>query len=175
MWNKSNSIVKTNQNVEKKAAHEGRPFPLSAVTDSLCEHLSNGSAAIVYFSNTEKFGRSTAASQYFLQMAGFLGIPVIAWNADNNGLEKVSEAGRGVKLSLCEVSSLDMLARVVRLVKDESQHNSTPETYIYCNGGSGQAGQKKRSGPRRMRSITITYRVLLSIIPPASVPYIHNA
>ena len=140
------------------------------MTDSLCEHLSNGSAAIVYFSNTEKFGRSTAASQYFLQMAGFLGIPVIAWNADNNGLEKVSEAGRGVKLSLCEVSSLDMLARVVRLVKDESQHNSTPETYIYCNGGSGQAGQKKRSAPRRMRSITITYRVLLSIIPPASVP-----
>merc|ERR1719264_254330 len=62
--------------------------PPSAVTDSLCQHLSNGSAAIVYLSNTEKFGRSTAASQYFLQMAGFLGIPVIAWNADNNGLEK---------------------------------------------------------------------------------------
>ena len=59
------------------------------MTDSLCQHLSNGSAAIVYLSNTEKFGRSTAASQYFLQMAGFLGIPVIAWNADNNGLEKV--------------------------------------------------------------------------------------
>jgi len=52
--------------------------------------LDNGSAAILYFTNTEKFGRSTAASQYFLQMAGFLGIPVIAWNADNSGLESVS-------------------------------------------------------------------------------------
>ena len=76
------------------------------MTDSLCEHLSNGSAAIVYFSNTEKFGRSTAASQYFLQMAGFLGIPVIAWNADNNGLEKVSEAGGGRgRPILCKVST----------------------------------------------------------------------
>ena len=38
-----------------------------------------------------QFGRTTAASQYFLQMAGFLGIPVIAWNADNAGLETVRE------------------------------------------------------------------------------------
>lgn len=59
------------------------------ITDLLCQHISNGSVAIIYFTNTEKFGRSTAASQYFLQMAGFLGIPVIAWNADNAGLESV--------------------------------------------------------------------------------------
>ena len=51
--------------------------------------MSNGSVAILYFTNTEQFGRRTAASQYFLQMAGFLGIPVIAWNADNAGLESV--------------------------------------------------------------------------------------
>ena len=62
---------------------------LSDITDVLCQQLSTGSAAILYFTNTEKFGRSTAASQYFLQMAGFLGIPVIAWNADNTGLESV--------------------------------------------------------------------------------------
>ena len=37
---------------------------------------------------SETFGRSTAASQYFLQLAGYLGIPVIAWNADNSGLER---------------------------------------------------------------------------------------
>ena len=61
----------------------------SDITDLLCDHLANGSVAIIYFTNTEKFGRSTAASQYFLQMAGFLGIPVIAWNADNAGLESV--------------------------------------------------------------------------------------
>ena len=62
---------------------------ISDITDLLCQHLHNGSVAIIYFTNTEKFGRSTAASQYFLQMAGFLGIPVIAWNADNAGLESV--------------------------------------------------------------------------------------
>lgn len=40
--------------------------------------------------NYEKYGRSTASAQYFLQLAGYLGIPVIAWNADNSGLERVS-------------------------------------------------------------------------------------
>ena len=59
------------------------------ITDILCQQVSNGSVAILYFTNTEQFGRQTAASQYFLQMAGFLGIPVIAWNADNAGLESV--------------------------------------------------------------------------------------
>ena len=38
-----------------------------------------------------RYGRSTASSQYLLQLAGYLGIPVIAWNADNSGLEKVRE------------------------------------------------------------------------------------
>lgn len=40
--------------------------------------------------NYEQYGRSTASAQYFLQLAGYLGIPVIAWNADNSGLERVS-------------------------------------------------------------------------------------
>lgn len=39
--------------------------------------------------NYEQYGRSTASAQYFLQLAGYLGIPVIAWNADNSGLERV--------------------------------------------------------------------------------------
>ena len=63
----------------------------SDITDILCQQVSNGSVAILYFTNTEQFGRQTASSQYFLQMAGFLGIPVIAWNADNAGLESVSQ------------------------------------------------------------------------------------
>ena len=48
---------------------------------------------VIFFRTNElfQFGRTTAASQYFLQMAGFLGIPVIAWNADNAGLETVRE------------------------------------------------------------------------------------
>lgn len=38
--------------------------------------------------NNEQFGHSTASAQYFLQLAGYLGIPVISWNADNSGLER---------------------------------------------------------------------------------------
>ncbi|ENN83045.1 hypothetical protein YQE_00593, partial [Dendroctonus ponderosae] len=38
--------------------------------------------------NYEQYGPSTASAQYFLQLAGYLGIPVIAWNADNSGLER---------------------------------------------------------------------------------------
>lgn len=41
--------------------------------------------------NYEEYGRSTASAQYFLQLAGYLGIPVIAWNADNSGLERVND------------------------------------------------------------------------------------
>ena len=35
------------------------------------------------------YGQSVASTQYFLQLAAYLGIPVIAWNPDNSGLEKV--------------------------------------------------------------------------------------
>lgn len=50
-------------------------------------------SAILYLMNYEKYGRSTASAQYFLQLAGYLGIPVIAWNADNSGLERVITLG----------------------------------------------------------------------------------
>ena len=52
---------------------------------------------ILYLTNSELFGRSTASSQYFLQLASYLGIPVIAWNADNSGLERrVSKMNGGL-------------------------------------------------------------------------------
>ena len=65
----------------------------------LCNHLSNRNRKVnlIYFKKQElicmkcRYGRSTASSQYLLQLAGYLGIPVIAWNADNSGLEKVRE------------------------------------------------------------------------------------
>lgn len=47
-------------------------------------------SAIVYLMNYEQYGRSTASAQYFLQLAGYLGIPVISWNADNSGLERTA-------------------------------------------------------------------------------------
>jgi hypothetical protein len=51
---------------------------------------------ILYLTNSELFGRSTASSQYFLQLASYLGIPVIAWNADNSGLERRVSGNIGV-------------------------------------------------------------------------------
>lgn len=61
----------------------------SAILKSLCkEFLSFNVSAILYLMNYEQYGRSTASAQYFLQLAGYLGIPVIAWNADNSGLER---------------------------------------------------------------------------------------
>ncbi|KYN13357.1 Glutamate [NMDA] receptor subunit epsilon-2 [Trachymyrmex cornetzi] len=64
------------------------PSP-TAILDSLCkEFLSVNVSAILYLMNYEQYGRSTASAQYFLQLAGYLGIPVIAWNADNSGLER---------------------------------------------------------------------------------------
>ncbi|XP_065160773.1 glutamate receptor ionotropic, NMDA 2B-like isoform X2 [Atheta coriaria] len=67
---------------------EMTPSP-TAILKSLCqEFLSFNVSAILYLMNYEQYGRSTASAQYFLQLAGYLGIPVIAWNADNSGLER---------------------------------------------------------------------------------------
>ncbi|CAH0546708.1 unnamed protein product [Brassicogethes aeneus] len=64
------------------------PSP-TAILKSLCkEFLTYNVSAILYLMNYEQYGRSTASAQYFLQLAGYLGIPVIAWNADNSGLER---------------------------------------------------------------------------------------
>ena len=55
----------------------------------MCDNfLEKNVSTILYLTNSELFGRSTASSQYFLQLASYLGIPVIAWNADNSGLER---------------------------------------------------------------------------------------
>ena len=59
------------------------------ILDNLCERfLKKNVSTILFLTNSELFGRSTASSQYFLQLASYLGIPVIAWNADNSGLER---------------------------------------------------------------------------------------
>lgn len=64
-------------------------FFIAAILKSLCkDFLSFNVSAILYLMNYEQYGRSTASAQYFLQLAGYLGIPVIAWNADNSGLER---------------------------------------------------------------------------------------
>ena len=69
--------------------HPPFPFPIAEILDSLCQDfLPRNVSAILYLTNSELFGRSTASSQYFLQLASYLGIPVVAWNADNSGLER---------------------------------------------------------------------------------------
>lgn len=58
----------------------------------VCEtFLKRNVSAILFLSNTELYGRNTAAAQYFLQLTNYLRIPVVAWNADNSGLEKVGQ------------------------------------------------------------------------------------
>ncbi|KAI8426247.1 hypothetical protein MSG28_005153, partial [Choristoneura fumiferana] len=77
----------------RPSAHGTTPKPRRqrspTILDSLCkEFLAVNVSAILYLMNHEQYGRSTASAQYFLQLAGYLGIPVISWNADNSGLEK---------------------------------------------------------------------------------------
>ena len=61
----------------------------AAILSALCDvFLEEQVAAIIYINNKEQYGRNTASTQYFLQLARYLGIPVIAWNADNSGLDQ---------------------------------------------------------------------------------------
>ncbi|KAA0188752.1 hypothetical protein HAZT_HAZT005684 [Hyalella azteca] len=78
----------TYENVEQQM-FQLTPSP-TAILDVLCDRfLPKKISAILYVTNDETYGRNTASSQYFLQLAGYLGIPVIAWNADNSGLEQL--------------------------------------------------------------------------------------
>ncbi|KAF8786656.1 Glutamate receptor ionotropic like protein [Argiope bruennichi] len=70
------------------------PLPLdpspTVVLNALCNQMLPANVtAILYLTNAEVYGSNAASAQYLLQLTGYLGIPVIAWNADNIGLEKV--------------------------------------------------------------------------------------
>lgn len=72
------------------------------ILDALCnEMLPQDVVSILYFSNSEVYGSNAASAQYLLQLTAYLGIPVIAWNADNIGLEKVRKS---IILYSCHVS-----------------------------------------------------------------------
>lgn len=61
------------------------------ILNTMCKDFLHANvSAIIYLMNYEQYGRSTASAQYFLQLAGYLGIPVISWNADNSGLERTA-------------------------------------------------------------------------------------
>ncbi|CAL4171479.1 unnamed protein product [Meganyctiphanes norvegica] len=75
------------------------PTPKS-ILDIFCHtFLPQKVSAIIYPSMDKTFGPNTISSQNFLQLAGYLGIPVIAWNADNSGLEQASKSGLVIQMA----------------------------------------------------------------------------
>lgn len=67
----------------------------------LCEDLLPGDVvAVLYLTNSAVFGSNAASVQYVLQLLGYLGVPVIAWNADNIGLDQTQRASQARVLQL---------------------------------------------------------------------------
>ena len=103
---------------------------VSEILNNLCEDfLQMNVTTILYLTNSELFGRSTASSQYFLQLASYLGIPVIAWNADNSGLERrVSEMNGGLfdaVISTGNVLKVDSFLIIVHYSRTRSVFSSS--------------------------------------------------
>ena len=59
------------------------------ILNSICNQLLvKNVSTILYMTNSEIWGSNAASAQYLLQLTSYLGIPVIAWNADNIGLDQ---------------------------------------------------------------------------------------
>merc|ERR1719483_1061116 len=112
LWASNYSLTDNQIHLEMMSIN---PSP-TVILKNLCEtFLENNVTTIIYMTNSEHFGRTTAASQYFLQLAGYLGIPVISWNADNSGLERRSQSRLRVQLApSLEHQVSAMLAIMVR-------------------------------------------------------------
>jgi len=107
----------------------GRFFP-AHVLDCLCGVVTAQKVALIVFvSASEEFGESTAAAQYFLQMAVQTGIPIIAWNADNAGFTfpKVFE----IKLNLSPIATI-LLANVTLFYPTTCTANPTSGSSYPC-------------------------------------------
>ena len=66
------------------------PSP-TEVLSTLCQQLLvKDVSTVIYMTNSDVYGHNVASAQYLMQLTGYLGIPMIAWNADNIGLEQVS-------------------------------------------------------------------------------------
>ena len=64
------------------------PAP-TVVLGKICDQfLNNNTAAVFYLTNDENYGRYSVASQYFIQLAQYVQIPIISWNADNSAFEQ---------------------------------------------------------------------------------------
>ena len=47
--------------------------------------LVNNTSVILYLTDSEDYGQVSVASQYFMTLAQYLRLPMVAWNADNSG------------------------------------------------------------------------------------------
>ena len=67
-----------------------QPIPTpTEVLGKICDQfLTNNTAAIFYLTNNENYGRYSVASQYFIQLAQYVQLPIISWNADNSAFEQ---------------------------------------------------------------------------------------
>lgn len=100
-------------------------FPLDStpkdILGILCGILSKDVLAILYFTNLENYGRNPAEVQYFLQLLGYLGMPVIAWNANNSGLKQTQRISDSTLLQLAP--SIDhQIKAILSILKRYSWH-----------------------------------------------------
>nr|XP_027196255.1 glutamate receptor ionotropic, NMDA 2B-like [Dermatophagoides pteronyssinus] len=105
------SLMKSRNRHEKKIEHhqinekynftnyyqitQAQVVPLSLdpnpteILNSICNQLLvKNVSTILYMTNSEIWGSNAGSAQYLLQLTSYLGIPVIAWNADNIGLDQ---------------------------------------------------------------------------------------
>ena len=64
------------------------PAPTEVLGKICDQFLNNNTAAVFYLTNDENYGRYSVASQYFIQLAQYVQIPIISWNADNSAFEQ---------------------------------------------------------------------------------------
>ncbi|KAG8193265.1 hypothetical protein JTE90_027009 [Oedothorax gibbosus] len=86
----------TMNSIKKMMALAASPL---TVLETLCEVLTYNVSAIMYMTNHPVYGSNAPSAQYMLQLTGYLGLPVIAWNVDNVGLEQRVSDSRILQLA----------------------------------------------------------------------------
>ena len=64
-----------------------QPSPTEVLGKICDQFLANNTSAVFYLTNDENYGAVSVASQYFIQLAQYVQIPIISWNADNSAYE----------------------------------------------------------------------------------------
>ncbi|CAG2162128.1 unnamed protein product [Oppiella nova] len=75
------------------------PSPTEILSTVCNQLLVKNITTILYMTNSEIWGSNAASAQYLMQLTGYIGIPVIAWNADNIGLDQRGVDSRILQLA----------------------------------------------------------------------------